>query len=113
MFAPSTLIAVILGWSMTDANGGDAGESPVIETIRGIFPKTKEKGFVRKDIISEGWGIELVQDPDEAMRARDAARIRGQLDDAVREERYEEAARLVARLHALRRPAPRKPREDG
>ena len=28
-------------------------------------------------------------------------------------ERYEEAARLVARLHALRRPAPRKPREDG
>ena len=55
------------------------------------------------------------EDPDEAMRARDAARIRGQLDDAVREERYEEAARLVARLHALRRPAPdaRKPREDG
>ena len=55
------------------------------------------------------------EDPDEAMRARDAARIRGQLDDAVREERYEEAARLVARLHALRRPASdaRKPREDG
>ena len=54
------------------------------------------------------------EDPDEAMRARDAARIRGQLDDAVREERYEEAARLVARLHALRRPSgARKPREDG
>ena len=54
------------------------------------------------------------EDPDEAMRARDAARIRGQLDDAVREERYEEAARLVARLHALRHPSgARKPREDG
>ncbi len=59
---------IYISWSMTDANGGDAGESPVIETIRGIFPKTKEKGFVRKDIISEGWGLGLVQDADEAMR---------------------------------------------
>lgn len=53
------------------------------------------------------------EDPDEAMRARDAERIRGQLDDAVREERYEDAAGLVARLRALRRRASPKRREDG
>ena len=53
------------------------------------------------------------EDPDEAMRARDAERIRGQLDDAVREERYEDAAGLVARLRALRRGASPKRREDG
>ena len=53
------------------------------------------------------------EDPDEAMRARDAERIRGQLDDAVREERYEDAAGLVARLRALRRDASPKRREDG
>ena len=57
-----------ISWSMTDAGGGDAAESPVIETIRTVFPKTREKGFVRKDIISEGWSLDLVQDPDEAMR---------------------------------------------
>jgi len=59
---------IYMSWSMTDTSGGDAGESPVIETIRGLFPKTKESGFVRKDIISEGWGLGLVQEPDEAMR---------------------------------------------
>ena len=59
---------IYISWSMTDANGSDACESPVIETIRDIFPKAAEKGFVRKDIISEGWGLDLVQDPDEAMR---------------------------------------------
>ena len=53
------------------------------------------------------------EDPDEAMRARDAERIRGQLDDAVREERYEDAAGLVARLRALRRRASPKRRDDG
>ncbi|MBR2705628.1 MAG: PD-(D/E)XK nuclease family protein [Mogibacterium sp.] len=59
---------IYLSWSMTDVKGADAGESPVIDMIRSVFPKTAEKGFVRKDIISEGWGLELVQDPDEAMR---------------------------------------------
>ena len=59
---------IYISWSMTDTTGGDAGESSVIEAVRGIFPKTGEKGFVRKDMISEGWGPDLVQDPDEAMR---------------------------------------------
>lgn len=59
---------IYISWSMTDAGGGDAAESPVIETIRGLFPKTKEKGFVRRDIVSEGWGLDLVQGADEAMR---------------------------------------------
>ena len=59
---------IYISWSMTDAAGGDAAESPVIGVIHEVFPKTKEKGFVRKDIVSEGWGLDLVQDEDEAMR---------------------------------------------
>ena len=59
---------IYISWSMTDAAGGDAAESPVIGAIHEVFPKTKEKGFVRKDIVSEGWGLDLVQDEDEAMR---------------------------------------------
>ena len=59
---------IYISWSMTDAGGGDAAESPVIGAIHEVFPKTKEKGFVRKDIVSEGWGLDLVQDEDEAMR---------------------------------------------
>ena len=59
---------IYISWSMADVNGGDAVESPVIGMIRDVFPKTGEKGFVRKDIISEGWGLGLVQDEGEAMR---------------------------------------------
>ena len=59
---------VYVSWSMADINGGDASPGPLIEALERTFPKTAEKGFVRKDIISEGWSIDLAQGPDDAMR---------------------------------------------
>ncbi|MBR1609734.1 MAG: UvrB/UvrC motif-containing protein [Kiritimatiellae bacterium] len=43
------------------------------------------------------------ENPDEAMRERAAGKLERELEKAVREERYEEAARLQASLRSLRR----------
>ena len=48
------------------------------------------------------------EDPDEALRHRAADRLRRELDHAIREERFEDAARLSARLHDLRDPGARR-----
>ena len=48
------------------------------------------------------------EDPDEAMRGRAVARLKRELDHAVSEERFEDAARLSARLHDLRDPGARR-----
>lgn len=53
------------------------------------------------------------EDPGEAMRGRAAARLKEELDHAVREERFEDAAKLSERIHALRYPGSRKRRDDG
>lgn len=53
------------------------------------------------------------EDPDEAMRGRAVARLKRELDHAVSEERFEDAARLSERIHALRYPGSRKRPTDG
>ncbi|MBE6039539.1 MAG: hypothetical protein E7219_01110 [Clostridiales bacterium] len=59
---------IYISWSMTDTKGDDASAGPVIESLENLFPKIKEEGFIRKDVISEGWTPDLVQDPGDAMR---------------------------------------------
>jgi len=53
------------------------------------------------------------EDPGEAMRGRVVARLREELEHAVREERFEDAAKLSERIHSLRYPGSRKRPEDG
>ncbi|MBQ9272377.1 MAG: hypothetical protein IJ227_01485, partial [Mogibacterium sp.] len=46
---------IYISYAMTDTSGKDASPSPVIQTLRTLFPAIDEKGLVKKDVISEGW----------------------------------------------------------
>jgi len=45
-----------VSWSMTDADGGEATPSTVIDLLTELFPEINEKHLIKKDIISAGWG---------------------------------------------------------
>ena len=47
---------VYISWAMTDAEGRDTSPSPVIGSLRMLFPRIDADGLIRKDIISEGRG---------------------------------------------------------
>ncbi len=53
-----------ISYSMTDIEGGELIQSPVVDSLQQFFPKLK----VRKDIISEGWGMNLVNSRGQALR---------------------------------------------
>ncbi|MBQ3371413.1 MAG: PD-(D/E)XK nuclease family protein [Mogibacterium sp.] len=50
---------IYISWSMTDTEGRDASPSPVIDSIRTLFPRIDRDGLIRKDIISMGRGETL------------------------------------------------------
>ena len=66
MSAPSDKLYI--SYSMTDTSGNDANQSPLIDSLSELFPQIEEKGLIKKDIISEGWGMDMVQTADDALR---------------------------------------------
>ncbi|MBR0307671.1 MAG: PD-(D/E)XK nuclease family protein [Mogibacterium sp.] len=47
---------IYISWSMTDSEGKDAAPSPVIESLKALFPRIDRDGLIKKDVISAGWG---------------------------------------------------------
>ncbi len=45
---------IYISWSMTDSEGRDTSPSPVIDSLRALFPRIDADGLIRKDIISMG-----------------------------------------------------------
>ena len=50
---------IYISWSMTDTEGRDTNPSPVIDSLRMLFPRIDADGLIRKDIISMGRGDSL------------------------------------------------------
>ena len=50
---------IYISWSMTDSEGRDTSPSPVIDSLRMLFPRIDSEGLIRKDIISMGRGESL------------------------------------------------------
>ena len=50
---------IYISWSMTDSEGRDTSPSPVIDSLRMLFPRIDTDGLIRKDIISMGRGYTL------------------------------------------------------
>ena len=66
---------IYISWSMTDAEGRDASPSPVIDSLRALFPRIDSDGLIRKDIISTGRGETLgAGEPDRINTADDGMR---------------------------------------
>ena len=57
-----------ISWSMSDAEGDDASPSMIIDALRALFPKIDANGLIWKDIISSGWGRNLINVPEESLR---------------------------------------------
>ena len=55
---------VYISYSLTDGEGRDMKPSPLIDLVRTVFPRT----VVQKDIVSRGYGLDLVNDRREALR---------------------------------------------
>ena len=74
---------IYISWSMTDAEGSDAGASPVIENLKALFPRIGKDGLIRKDLISEGRGSAgLLNTADDGLR-----HLTGMLRDSSRPEK--------------------------
>ncbi|MBR3201476.1 MAG: PD-(D/E)XK nuclease family protein [Mogibacterium sp.] len=50
---------IYISWAMTDTEGRDTNPSPVIDSLRMLFPRIEADGLIRKDIISKGRGDSL------------------------------------------------------
>ena len=50
---------IYISWAMTDSEGRDTSPSPVIDSLRMLFPRIDADGLIRKDIISMGRGETL------------------------------------------------------
>ena len=57
-----------MSYSLTDADGNDSSPAPVIDSLKMLFPKINEPGFIKRDIISEGWSIDMFNDPEDGIR---------------------------------------------
>lgn len=57
-----------VSWSMTDADGGEAEPSTLIDALMDLFPRIEKDGLIKKDIISAGWSDMIVNSPRETMR---------------------------------------------
>lgn len=57
-----------ISWSMTDTEGKDASPSPVIDSLRDLFPRIDQEGLIRKDVISEGFSADVFTTPEAGMR---------------------------------------------
>ncbi len=56
-----------ISYSMTDAGGNDARPSPVIGSLKELFPRIEQDGLVLKDIISSD-SFEVINTPGNGMR---------------------------------------------
>ena len=66
---------IYISWAMTDAEGRDTSPSPVIDTLRMLFPRIDADGLIHKDIISMGRGESLNSgEPDRINTAGDGMR---------------------------------------
>lgn len=45
---------IYISWAMTDTEGRDTSPSPVIDSIRTLFPRIDRDGLIRRDVISMG-----------------------------------------------------------
>lgn len=50
---------IYISWSMTDTEGRDTNPSPVIDSLKALFPRIEADGLIQKDVISSGWGGSL------------------------------------------------------
>ena len=50
---------IYISWAMTDSEGRDTNPSPVIDSLRMLFPRIDADGLIQKDIISMGRGDSL------------------------------------------------------
>ena len=50
---------IYISWAMTDSEGRDTSPSPVIDSIRMLFPRIDSDGLIRKDIISMERSVSL------------------------------------------------------
>lgn len=57
-----------ISYSLTGTDGKDSSPAPVIDSLKMLFPKINEEGFIKRDIISEGWGQDLFQNPEDGIR---------------------------------------------
>ncbi|MBR0373921.1 MAG: exodeoxyribonuclease V subunit gamma [Mogibacterium sp.] len=55
---------VYISYSMTDGEGRDMKPSPLIDQVRTVFPRVA----VQKDIVTQGFGLDLVNDRRETLR---------------------------------------------
>ena len=75
---------IYISWAMTDTAGNDTSPSPVIDSLRRLFPEIGRAGLIRQDIISEGARASLEPgDVDPVNRADDGMR---QLINRIRTE---------------------------
>lgn len=66
---------IYISWAMTDAGGRDTGPSPVIDSLKMLFPRIEADGLISKDIISMGPGGSLdACEPDRINTAGDGMR---------------------------------------
>ena len=56
-----------ISYSMSDAGGNDARPSSVIESLLDLFPRIKQDGLLKKDLISAG-SIDVINTADDGMR---------------------------------------------
>ncbi len=66
-----------ISWSLADAEGSELSPSPLIESLRTLFPKLNEPGRILKDVVTAGWGsnsltgsriADVIDMPGESMR---------------------------------------------
>ena len=57
-----------ISYSMTDADGGEAEPSEIIDSLIELFPRIERDGLIEKDIISAGWTQDRINAKDESMR---------------------------------------------
>lgn len=59
---------IYISYSLTGTDGKDASPSPVIDALISLFPALVKKGLIKRDLISEGFGMDMVNTPSDALR---------------------------------------------
>lgn len=66
-----------ISWSLADADGGELSPSPLIDSLRTLFPELDRPGRILRDAVSAGWGdagltggtlSDVIETPGESMR---------------------------------------------
>ena len=94
--------SIYISWAMTDTEGKDMSPSPVIDSIRNLFPKIDADGLIRKDIISMGYRDSLCNDgSDRINTAGDGMRhLISRIKDSGAPDEPDALTRAMLRWHA-------------